>query len=177
MDASGDFCLPVELSYGCDLRAVECGGLYFHRNRREWKAKLSEFLERLTIVDFEGELVGSVVGSSRDLQDAVEHLLGCLLSTVEGYPCPMKEGRPEPEPTTRARVRTATTICLASGLARTTRNRLRHARRGIRKVQLRARRRVRRRAKGRCPPVPTGVREGGRGERRREGRTSRHIRV
>ncbi len=40
MDASGDFCVPIEQSYGCDVRGVDGDGLYFHRNRREWDGEV-----------------------------------------------------------------------------------------------------------------------------------------
>jgi hypothetical protein len=50
MDKSGDYCLPVERSYGCQVRGHPAASLYFrrpHRSRRLWEQELAAFVREL----------------------------------------------------------------------------------------------------------------------------------
>lgn len=47
MDSSGDFCLPLEESYGCQVRGRSARSLYFRRinkSRRLWQQELASFV-------------------------------------------------------------------------------------------------------------------------------------
>jgi hypothetical protein len=50
MDESGDFCLPVEESYGCQVRGHPAAFLHFRRpqrSRRLWEQELAAFIREL----------------------------------------------------------------------------------------------------------------------------------
>src|SRR5262245_7520695 len=50
MDKSGDFCLPLAQSYGCQVRSHAAASLYFrrlHHSRRLWEQELAAFVQEL----------------------------------------------------------------------------------------------------------------------------------
>jgi hypothetical protein len=50
MSPDGDYCLPLEESYGCQVRGRAAGGLYFRRVNRSqslWQQELAAFVQSL----------------------------------------------------------------------------------------------------------------------------------
>jgi hypothetical protein len=50
MDADGDSCLPLEESYGCQVRGRKAASLYFRRvnkSRFLWEQELAAFVDAL----------------------------------------------------------------------------------------------------------------------------------
>lgn len=54
LGGEGDFCLPLEESYGCQVRGRKSASLYFrpvNRSRKLWEQELAEFVRSLDADD------------------------------------------------------------------------------------------------------------------------------